>query len=66
MYVYVIALRTAVITKVERNMSSTILHKHDGDLKYHTLNINTPKQFVYHVELNRPKQLNAFNKDLFV
>ncbi|XP_018782897.1 PREDICTED: delta(3,5)-Delta(2,4)-dienoyl-CoA isomerase, mitochondrial [Bactrocera latifrons] len=61
-----LALRAAVITKVERNMSSSILHKHDGDLKYHTLNITIPKQFVYHVELNRPKQLNAFNKDLFV
>ncbi|XP_054088314.1 delta(3,5)-Delta(2,4)-dienoyl-CoA isomerase, mitochondrial isoform X2 [Zeugodacus cucurbitae] len=47
-------------------MSSNILHKHDGEVKYNTLNVTTPKQFVYHVELHRPKKLNAFNKDMFV
>lgn len=47
-------------------MSSNILHKRDGESKYHTLSITTPKEFVYHVELNRPKKLNAFNKDMFM
>ncbi|XP_053949575.1 delta(3,5)-Delta(2,4)-dienoyl-CoA isomerase, mitochondrial [Anastrepha ludens] len=54
------------IPKVQRNMSSTILHKSGGDLKYHTLHVTTPKPFVYHVELNRPKNLNTFNKDMWL
>ncbi|XP_004529483.1 delta(3,5)-Delta(2,4)-dienoyl-CoA isomerase, peroxisomal [Ceratitis capitata] len=60
-----IGLRNSLITKVERNMSNNNLHQHEG-VSFHTLNVTTPKQFVYHVELNRPKKLNTFNKDMWI
>ncbi|XP_077283653.1 delta(3,5)-Delta(2,4)-dienoyl-CoA isomerase, mitochondrial-like [Arctopsyche grandis] len=33
---------------------------------YETLAVTVPKPFVYHVELNRPKRFNAFNKTLWI
>ncbi|KAF6215445.1 hypothetical protein GE061_010198 [Apolygus lucorum] len=33
--------------------------------QYKTLKLTVPKPFVYHVELNRPDKLNAFNRDLW-
>lgn len=33
---------------------------------YETLSVTTPKEFVYHVELNRPNQLNAMNNTLWL
>lgn len=33
--------------------------------KFETLAVNWPKPFVAHVELNRPKRLNAFNKKMW-
>ncbi|KAK9511010.1 hypothetical protein O3M35_005665 [Rhynocoris fuscipes] len=32
---------------------------------YKTLNVTVPKQFVYHVELNRPNKMNALNDDMW-
>lgn len=29
--------------------------------KFETLLVSTPREYVYHVELNRPQQLNAMN-----
>lgn len=33
---------------------------------YETLAVSVPKPFVYHVELNRPKKLNALNKQMWL
>lgn len=33
--------------------------------KFETLAVNWPTPFVAHVELNRPKRLNAFNKKMW-
>lgn len=33
---------------------------------FETLSITTPKEFVYQVQLNRPKKLNAFNNDMWL
>jgi len=33
---------------------------------FKTLAITTPKPFVFHVELNRPKKLNAINKEMWL
>ncbi|GLV45570.1 Enoyl-CoA hydratase 1 [Carabus blaptoides fortunei] len=33
---------------------------------YETLAVTVPKSFVYHVELNRPKNLNALNKKMWM
>ncbi|XP_067640628.1 uncharacterized protein [Eurosta solidaginis] len=60
------AARNFLITKVDHNMCSNVLQKHDGEFKYHTLNVTSPKPFVYHVELNRPKKLNTFNRDMWI
>uniref|UniRef100_A0A023F9K5 Delta(3,5)-Delta(2,4)-dienoyl-CoA isomerase, mitochondrial n=1 Tax=Triatoma infestans TaxID=30076 RepID=A0A023F9K5_TRIIF len=32
---------------------------------YKTLNVTVPKPFIYHVELNRPEKLNAFNETMW-
>uniref|UniRef100_R4G4P5 Delta(3,5)-Delta(2,4)-dienoyl-CoA isomerase, mitochondrial n=3 Tax=Rhodnius TaxID=13248 RepID=R4G4P5_RHOPR len=32
---------------------------------YKTLNVTVPKPFVYHVQLNRPEKLNAFNETMW-
>jgi delta(3,5)-delta(2,4)-dienoyl-CoA isomerase len=29
--------------------------------KFETLSVSTPKDYVYHVQLNRPQQFNAMN-----
>lgn len=34
--------------------------------EFKTLAISSPKPFVFHVELNRPKKLNAINKDMWL
>lgn len=34
--------------------------------QFKTLAISTPKPFVFHVELNRPKKLNAMNRDMWL
>lgn len=33
---------------------------------YETLAVTNPKPFVFHVELNRPKNLNAFNRTMWI
>jgi delta(3,5)-delta(2,4)-dienoyl-CoA isomerase len=33
---------------------------------YDTLSVTVPKQFVYHVELNRPEKLNAMNRTMWL
>jgi delta(3,5)-delta(2,4)-dienoyl-CoA isomerase len=33
---------------------------------FETLKVTVPKPFVYQVELNRPKQLNAMNKTMWM
>lgn len=33
---------------------------------FETLKVTSPKEFVFHVELNRPDRLNAFNKTMWV
>ncbi|EDW66038.1 uncharacterized protein [Drosophila virilis] len=38
----------------------------DVAAKFKTLAISSPKPFVFHVELNRPKQLNAINRDMWL
>lgn len=32
---------------------------------YETLQVSVPKPFVYHVEFNRPKKLNAISKQMW-
>lgn len=34
--------------------------------QFKTLNITVPNPFVYHVELNRPKKLNAMNNTMWL
>ncbi|XP_017870528.1 PREDICTED: delta(3,5)-Delta(2,4)-dienoyl-CoA isomerase, mitochondrial [Drosophila arizonae] len=34
--------------------------------QFKTLAISSPKPFVFHVELNRPKKLNAINRDMWL
>lgn len=36
-----------------------------GPIKYETISVTIPKEFVYHVELNRPDKLNALNYTLW-
>ncbi|KAF4531873.1 hypothetical protein B566_EDAN000902 [Ephemera danica] len=36
-----------------------------GTSDFETLLVSVPKQYVYHVQLNRPKQLNAMNKKMW-
>lgn len=38
----------------------------NGISTYETLAVTVPKPFVFQVELNRPKSLNAFNNILWV
>lgn len=35
-------------------------------IQFETLAVTSPKPFVYHVELNRPDQLNAMNKPMWL
>lgn len=34
--------------------------------QYHTLKIESPKEFVYSVQLNRPEKANAMNKAMWL
>jgi delta(3,5)-delta(2,4)-dienoyl-CoA isomerase len=34
--------------------------------QFNALSITVPKPFVYHVELNRPKKLNAMNNTMWM
>lgn len=34
--------------------------------KFEALNVTLPNPFVYHVELNRPKKLNAMNSTMWL
>jgi enoyl-CoA hydratase/carnithine racemase len=34
--------------------------------EFKALNITVPNPFIYHVELNRPKKLNAMNKTMWM
>lgn len=34
--------------------------------QFETLAVSVPKKNVFHVEMNRPKQLNAFNKNMWL
>lgn len=34
--------------------------------QFEALSITVPKPFVYHVELNRPKKLNAMNNTMWM
>ncbi|CAH1397730.1 unnamed protein product [Nezara viridula] len=35
-------------------------------MKFKTINLTSPKPFVFHVELNRPEKLNSFNHEMFI
>lgn len=48
--------KTAVKLQLGRRMLSS----------YETLSVTSPKDFVVHVELNRPDRLNAFNKTMWM
>lgn len=51
---------TGIITNnnVLKNMSTSNY--------YETLSVKIPKEFVYHVELNRPDKLNAFSRTMWM
>jgi delta(3,5)-delta(2,4)-dienoyl-CoA isomerase len=34
--------------------------------EFKALNITVPNPYIYHVELNRPKKLNAMNKTMWL
>jgi Delta3,5-Delta2,4-dienoyl-CoA isomerase len=33
---------------------------------FETLKVTSPKEFVFHVELNRPDRLNAFSRTMWI
>lgn len=37
-----------------------------GSTHFKCLAIHTPKPFVFHVELNRPKKLNALSREMWM
>jgi len=39
--------------------------KHPYDYSFSTLNVTIPSPFVYNVEVNRPKKMNALNKEMW-
>ncbi|XP_017042022.1 delta(3,5)-Delta(2,4)-dienoyl-CoA isomerase, peroxisomal [Drosophila ficusphila] len=48
----------------KRNLSAHAATEHSGQFK--TLVISSPKPFVFHVELHRPNQLNAINRQMWL
>lgn len=58
-------LRTALpvsrVSLAPRMMSSAAPEKY----KFETMAVTVPKEFVFHVEINRPEKLNALNKTMW-
>ncbi|CAH1397727.1 unnamed protein product [Nezara viridula] len=48
-----------------REQNSSAEAQPTSSCKFETLSVTVPKPFVYHVELNRPEKLNAFNHRMF-
>lgn len=51
-----------VLSRVARSQMSTSRNM----ATYETLKVLSPKEFVSHVELNRPDNYNAFNKQMWM
>lgn len=49
-----------------RNNTSAATDAAGGVPQFKTLAITTPKPFVFHVELNRPKKLNAIDREMWL
>ncbi|XP_037936908.1 delta(3,5)-Delta(2,4)-dienoyl-CoA isomerase, mitochondrial [Teleopsis dalmanni] len=49
-----------------RNLCSAAQAKVKHHNSFKTLQITTPKPFVFHVELHRPKRYNAFSKEMWI
>ncbi|XP_044257309.1 delta(3,5)-Delta(2,4)-dienoyl-CoA isomerase, mitochondrial [Tribolium madens] len=59
---------TAVLsqfTKGGNNFMNNVA-KMSQQVSYETLSVTVPTEFVYHVELNRPNQLNAMNRTMWL
>ncbi|XP_023162021.2 delta(3,5)-Delta(2,4)-dienoyl-CoA isomerase, mitochondrial [Drosophila hydei] len=59
-----LAPRVAAMQPHRNNSSAQAANEVSEQFK--TLAISTPKPFVFHVELNRPKKLNAMNRDMWL
>ncbi|KAL3274824.1 hypothetical protein HHI36_019607 [Cryptolaemus montrouzieri] len=46
--------------------SFRILKMSSASNQYETLSVSVPKEFIYHVELNRPDKLNAMNNTMWL
>lgn len=59
--------RNLLANATTRMMSSKLMADNSTEIvEYKTLAVTTPKPFVFHVELNRPKRYNAINKEMWV
>ncbi|XP_046433376.1 delta(3,5)-Delta(2,4)-dienoyl-CoA isomerase, mitochondrial isoform X1 [Neodiprion fabricii] len=58
-------LRTAVRQSLRMSMTANYATA-PGSSEFGTLNVSVPKPFVYHVQLNRPKSLNAVDRQMWM
>lgn len=47
-------------------ITTNVLKAKMSTSNYETLSVKVPKEFVYHVELNRPDKLNAFSRNMWM
>jgi len=56
----------SVTTRVLRGFNSqSLLARAMSSYTYNSLNVTVPSPYVYNVEMNRPKKMNALNKELW-
>ena len=56
----------SVATRVLRGLNSqSLLARAMSSYTYSSLNVTVPSPYVYSVEMNRPKKMNALNKEMW-
>ncbi|KAJ0170586.1 hypothetical protein K1T71_013957 [Dendrolimus kikuchii] len=59
-------IKAIVFSQPKRTVANILLRKYSSDVpSYETLAVSVPKKNVFHVELNRPKKLNTFSKNMW-
>lgn len=53
-------------TTVRSGILSRLYSSDSAVPQFETLDVSVPKKNVFHIEMNRPKQLNAFNKNMWL
>merc|ERR1711872_585616 len=58
-------LKSPSVRQQSKAPFSVNTNDHQASYSFSTLNVTVPSPFVYNVEVNRPKKMNALNKEMW-